>query len=428
MNNRLNRVSWLRIEQRWKKEVWYVPILALAMGLMMLRPLLMARLFNAPEFGTYIAGLLVSSSFCVLGCLGLQPKLQRSMPMGFVARKELASQILVFQAILVALLLALLGCLIGVADFSIAGLSPGNFAVSVVHGLSQQIFLLSTVESRSRGETLRFSWQNMGRAVSIVVIAGLVAWHMRSPGATLLTEAVVSLVIASLILAKSSTCHSIQFRALFLLALRRLAAIRWYEPLSLMLVMLVGFGLANADRWVAVTVLPPVQFAWYGFAWILLTAAQSIQTITNSSVYPALAKRFALGGRRASFSLASKASLVFLMLSGICAFPSYFLLEEIIVNWFADYRSSLEILPIFLVVASIRLSDFWSSHLLVSGKERLLLAVNCFSGVFVFILFSLLGYFQSPDKSGITELAHLALALTVVNYTLVLIFSLKLRR
>ena len=126
----------------------------------------------------------------------------------------------------------------------------------------------------------------MGRAVSIVVIAGLVAWHMRSPGATLLTEAVVSLVIASLILAKSSTCHSIQFRALFLLALRRLAAIRWYEPLSLMLVMLVGFGLANADRWVAVTVLPPVQFAWYGFAWILLTAAQSIQTITNSSVYP----------------------------------------------------------------------------------------------------------------------------------------------
>ena len=152
MNNRLNRVSWLRIEQRWKKEVWYVPILALAMGLMMLRPLLMARLFNAPEFGTYIAGLLVSSSFCVLGCLGLQPKLQRSMPMGFVARKELASQILVFQAILVALLLALLGCLIGVADFSIAGLSPGNFAVSVVHGLSQQIFLLSTVESRSRGE------------------------------------------------------------------------------------------------------------------------------------------------------------------------------------------------------------------------------------------------------------------------------------
>ena len=103
-------------------------------------------------------------------------------------------------------------------------------------------------------------------------------------------------------------------------------------------------------------------------------------------------------------------------------------MEEIIVNWFADYRSSLEILPIFLVVASIRLSDFWSSHLLVSGKERLLLAVNCLSGAFVFISFSLLGYFQSVDKLGITELAHLALALTVVNYLLVLIFSLKFRR
>lgn len=395
---------------------------------MMLRPILMARLFDAPDFGTYIAGLLVSSSFCVLGCLGLQPKLQRSMPMGFIARKELASQILLFQSILIALFLALVGCLIGVADLSIAGLSPGNFAISIAHGLSQQIFVLSTVESRSRGETLKFSWQNMGRAVSIVIIAGLVAWHMRSPGATLLTEAVVSLVIASLILAKSSTRHSIQLRALFLLAIRRLAVIRWYEPLSLMLVMLVGFGLANADRWVGVTVLPPVQFAWYGFAWILLTAAQSIQTITNSSVYPALAKRFAIGGRRASFSLAWKASLVFLILGGIGVLPSYFLLEEIIVNWFDDYQPSLEILPIFLAVASIRISDFWSSYLLISGKERLLLAVNCFSGVFVFILLPLLGYFQSPNKLGITELAHLALALTLVNYTLVLIFSLKLRR
>lgn len=108
--------------------------------------------------------------------------------------------------------------------------------------------------------------------------------------------------------------------------------------------------------------------------------------------------------------------------------PSYFLLKEIIINWFDDYRSSLEILPIFLIVASIRLSDFWSSHLLVSGKERLLLAVNSFSGMSVFISFLLLGYFQTPDKSGINELAHLALTLTVVNYTLVLIFSLKLRR
>lgn len=428
MNNRLNSASWLRINQRWKREVWYVPILGGAMALMMLRPLLMARLFDAPDFGTYIAGLLVSSSFCVLGCLGLQPKLQRTMPMGFVARKELASQILLFQSILVALLLALVGCLIGVADLSIAGLSPGTFAISVVHGFSQQIFVLSTVESRSRGQALRFSWQNMGRAISIITAAGMVAWYLRSPEETLLTEAIISILLASLIVVKSSTRHSTGLLALFLLAIRRLAVIRWSEPLSLMLVMLVGFSLANADRWVAVTVLPPVQFAWYGFAWILLTAAQSIQTITNSSLYPALAKRFAIGGRRASFSLAWKASLVFLILGGIGVLPSYFLLGEIIVNWFEDYQRSLEILPIFLAVASIRISDFWSSHLLVSGKERLLLAVNCFSGAFVFILFSLLGYFQSVDKLGITELAHLALALTVVNYLLVLIFSLKLRR
>jgi len=62
---------------RQYRQLWYLPVLASAMALMMARIMAAARLLDVPSFATYSTGLLLSTTFCMLACLGLQSLLQR---------------------------------------------------------------------------------------------------------------------------------------------------------------------------------------------------------------------------------------------------------------------------------------------------------------------------------------------------------------
>ena len=136
---------------RRMKQLWYLPLLGTAMGLMMLRILAMARVLDVAGFGTYSAGLLISGTFCMLGCLGLQSILQRDMPVMLMRLRARAGLVLLLQCLLVALACASVGVLASGFVVSAGGLPSLALVVGIVHGLSQQVFLLVTVESRSRG-------------------------------------------------------------------------------------------------------------------------------------------------------------------------------------------------------------------------------------------------------------------------------------
>lgn len=141
------------------RQLWYAPVLGLAMGLMMVRTLVMAKLLSVPSFAQYSGGLLVSSTFCMLGCLGLQSLLQREMPVQIVWHRERAAVVLLMQCLIVTTGCAIIGLLLVAAGFSVAGLTSNFLAIGIFHGLSQQVFLIATVESRSRGESLYFARQ-----------------------------------------------------------------------------------------------------------------------------------------------------------------------------------------------------------------------------------------------------------------------------
>jgi len=307
-------------------------------------------------------------------------------------------------------------------------LSSEGIAVSVLHGFSQQLFVLATVESRSRGEPLRFSLQNLSRATLVVGGAIVVAWQLRSPNITLLVEALLSLLVSWRITEKVLGGAPIRFRALFNLVVRRIPKIRWPDALALMAVMLVGFALTNLDRWLAASWLPTHQFASYAFAWILLTASQSVQSIINSSVYPSLARRYAVHGRSSSFRLAAGASVLFISASAILAGPMNYALSVLISTWFTEYRSSLPLIPVFMAVAVVRLSDFWSSHLIIIGQERLLLFINISVGTCVSIIWFGSGQFEADESEFFMRLAWLALTLSIVNYFFVLCAAIRFRR
>ncbi|WP_309045381.1 lipopolysaccharide biosynthesis protein [Marinobacter sediminicola] len=417
----------MSISKKWRADAWYIPILALAMGLMMLRPLMMARIFDTAGFAIYGAGLLVSSTFCMFGCLGLQPMLQRKMPADFFNGKEIASLVLLLQGIIVAVFCAFVVSSVGLMDFQIAGLTPKSFLISLLHGLSQQVFILATVESRSRGEPLRFSFQNLIRAVVVVFFAGVVGLYTRSPAAALFVEASLSLLVSWRILAIVLSGRQVIPTKLFQLAFRRLPRIRWRDALALMAVMLIGFGLTSIDRWFAASWLTVDEFAQYVFAWILLTASQSFQSIVNSSVYPSLARRLASDSRRSSFRLAAKVSFLFLSIGFILMWPACYIFSYIISVWFAEYSSALLLIPIFLVIAVVRLSDFWTSYLIIVGKERLLLVVNVAAGVIVFIVWLNAFWLDLGGNGSALKLAWLALALTISNYICVSCTAIRFR-
>ncbi len=366
----------MALSNRHARQLWYAPLLALAMALMMLRLLVMARLLDVPAFAVFSAGLLVSGTFCTLGCFGLQLLLQRGWPVNIVRGQERRGAILALQCILVALAgAAACAALVG-AGLTPAGMTRSTLAAGLLHGLAQQVFLVATVESRSRGDSVRFAWQNLARAIAALALSALVAAETGSAGAALVADAIVSGLLSAQYLRSSLARTRGSRAALWRLAARRLPALPWRSALTLMGITVVGFLLLNVDRWVASDRLAAAGFAHYSFAWIVLAAGQSAQALVNVAVFPAMARRFAQAGRGAALALCVRASLTVLAAGAIVGPLLGVALVAGIHRAYPQYEDAVALVPLFIVIAVLRVSDFWSSFLVVTGAEARLLRVN----------------------------------------------------
>lgn len=412
MGDRLTRWTPLLTPRR-RAEVWYAPVLAAAMGMMMLRMLIMARVLEVAPFARFSAGILVSGTFCMLGCLGLQSMLQREWPVNLIRGQERRAVVRAAQCNLVALGCALVVVVAALFGGAVAGLPPMLLIVGVLHGLSQQVFLIATVESRSRGDALRYAWQNMTRAVLCLSLGVLVAVYSGSAEATLLTEAVLSIVLSMTVFRRALAAASIAVKDVYCLAIRRLHRVSWTSAFALAAVGTVSFALLNIDRWVAAVRLDVGAFAGYSFAWIVLMMAQSVQAVINASMYPVLARRFASEGTRGAFRACKALSLFMLILGGICAIPSWYVLDFGIRRWFPTYSSVIGLLPIFLAVAVLRVSDFWSSYLLIIGREAVLLVFNIAAVAVGLVVWACLTRLWASRVLLPADVAVLALILTL---------------
>jgi O-antigen/teichoic acid export membrane protein len=399
------------------RQLWYAPVLALALGLMMVRVLIMARILDLSAFATYSAGLLVSSSFLMLGCLGLQSLLQREFPMLIVHRREFAGGVLTMQCGLVATACLAIGvAAVTLIDMSLAGLSPLLLVIALMHGLSLQLFLVATVESRSRRQPLRFANQNLFRALVLIFAGTTVAASGLGAAAVLVTEAMSSLILTAWLFRKQFSAVPLRPTAAIALAWRRFPRIPWRSALALLAVAFSSFIVTYADRWFAAQQLSVSAFAQYSFAWTVLMVAQSVQGLINTSLFPWLARSFAMRGGAIAYSATLKASL-FLFAGGALMFlPLWALLDYSIAKWFSSYQEARSLIPVFLVIALFRLSDFWSSYLLVIGQEARLLILNFLSASVAALLW-ILWVWLDKAVLQISQVALLAFLLTAVGYT-----------
>ncbi len=396
------------------------------MGLIMLRMLIMARVFSVEQFAQFSGGLLVSSTFSMLGCLGLQTMLQREWPVNLMRGQERRGVVRAAQCSLVALACALVCLAVVLVVRPAAGMSLAVLSIGVLHGFSQQLFVIATVESRSRGDALRYSRENMARAVAVLGLGVAVAVLTGSAVATLACEATLGVMFSAAFFLGSLTRAAQRTDTIYALAARGLRGVSWRAAFTLMAIGGVSFFVTNVDRWVAVNRLSAKEFGTYSFAWIVLLIAQAVQLVVNASAYPLIARRFAVGGHRAAFLACAGLSGAALAVGMIVVVPAGAVLTYAVPHWFPMYADALIVLPIFLLVALLRVSDFWTSYLVITGRETQLLTLNCVVGFCGAAIWGVLVNWQL-SRLHPRQVALLALTLTSLSYLSVACFAWRAR-
>jgi O-antigen/teichoic acid export membrane protein len=286
----------------------------------------------------------------------------------------------------------------------------------MIHGLSQQVFVIANFEGRSRGEPLRSANQNLLRA-SILLVGGVgAALASGSAVMVILVEAAISLTISAAIfrgaLVRGRMATSLAFR----LAVRQLPRAPWRSAIVLMVVSIVFFFVFNLDRWIAADRLGAAGFAHYSFAWIVLTAAQSAQAVINAAVYPMLARRMGRLGQAAARRFSALLSAAVFVAGALAIVPTWIIVGLLIDRWFPQYANTKTLILIFLGVAIFRVSDFWSSYLLIIGRERAVLVWNSTLTVLVTLLWAAGLWTRGSAGIAPTDIAVLAAALALCCY------------
>ena len=398
------------------------------MVLMMVRLFVMARLLSVQSFGQVNFGLLVSGTFAMLGCLGLQSLLQRELPVRLYRGQQRRGLISTAQCNVVALGCLMTGMLTLLPALAVAGAGWPVFMAGLIHGYSQQTFWIATVESRSRGETIRFAFQNVYRSSLVLLVGSLVALESGSAIKVLTSETLITLVVTAYVSIGVHRRAKEKVTSIYRIAARTVGQLRWGSALTLMGVTVVGFISLSLDRWVAANLLNFSEFAQYAFAWILLTAAQSVQAVVNASAYPLLARRYAATGWKSAYRICVLLSGAIIVLCLVLSIPAWLVFQFGVHRWFPQYINALQLVPLFLIVSVLRVSDFWTSYLLVVGRESRVLALNIGSGLAGIALWLLIARPWSHHQVSALSVAYLATAMTIFSYCAVMTYAWRVRR
>ena len=396
-------------------QLWYAPILTLAIFVMMARLLVLARVLTLEQFGIFNFCMLSSGTFCMFACAGLQMVLQREWPKLIILGFERRGLLRAAQCNIVSIGCGATGA---VAAMACSGFWPpaAFVALGLLHGVSQQLFVIASFESRSRGMQVRSSNQNLARAVALFLVGVVAAILTRSAVAVIVVEASVSTFAAVMVFHGASMRAGMREKLAYRLAFLRLPRAPWQPAFVLMIVSVVMFLVFNLDRWIAADWLGAVGFARYSFAWIVLSAAQSAQAVINAAAYPMLARRVARGGHDSTRRFCALMSVGMLVAGALAVVPAWVFLRYLVSRWYPQYSDTSMLILIFLGVAVFRVSDFWSSYLLVVGRERVLLACNAALSTIIVGLWAIYFMYFGAAQVRALDVATLAAALALSNY------------
>lgn len=392
----------------------YVPILAVAMAVMFGRLLVLAKVLDLGAFADLNAALIVSGLVGMLSSFGLFLDLQRKLPGQLATGKRRAAATQMAQSILGTAMIAGLGFLAAGLHLSMGTLTPHAIGLGVLHGVSQQMFLIVTTESRSNNEPIRFALQSLSRALGMAAFAFPIAIATGSASAVIGAESLVTIATTLLIFRKVWTKLNIAPLTTFRLAFRSFDRINWISMAALLMLSLAVTASSNMDRWLSSTRLPHSDFAQYSFAWITLNAAFAVQGLINASIFPMIARRFALRGTWPAFRLTVLTATGILTTFLLAILPCVYIADAAIQKLYPAYSGAIMLIPSLSIAAALRISDFWSSFLVITGNEKTSLAINVVSVMLSLgIWMATSGFFVSNQSLG---LAYLAALIALITY------------
>jgi O-antigen/teichoic acid export membrane protein len=340
----------------------------------------------------------------MFGTLGTQLVAHRDVPRLINAghRKEAVSMLA--QCVVVSSLVAPPFALIAPILGKFFDLSIWEVMLALCHGFVSQAFLTLVIESKSRLAMIQYARDMLLRS-ALVTIAGAGAAFMGGGGqAVVFAEAFLTLLMLPFLSVAIFSTSGVRWSDIEPFRIRDLP---WRTSIVLLAGAIVSYGSCNADRWVAASVLKPLDFGHYSFAWIPLLAAQSVQWLLNAGIFPLLVRREAILGPDSALRLTAVISLSVLALSTVGAFIVWAVAGPLIQAWLPKYLEALPILPPLLGAAAFRVSDFWSNYLIVSRSEGALLKVQIVGFSVVFIGWALV---TEPSYTSVAWLAFLTAA------------------
>jgi O-antigen/teichoic acid export membrane protein len=393
----------------------YTPALAFAAAVTLGKLIVYAGLIDVGQFGLLGKMLLVSAAFGVAGSLGMQSVASRDVPALFARGRDRRGLRSLAQTLAVTTVVAVAASLVAASGAAPLGLRPAEFVLSLLHGWAQSAFLTATFESRSRLEMNRYARDTAVRSV-LTALAGILAAAAGWGGTGILvSEFAVTLLSFAVVAARAVGRTQFGARLLALSVLRRGWRLPWRAALVMLAGIIVAFVSSNLDRWIAAEHLERTAFGQYAFAWLTLVAAQSAQALLNSGLLPLLARRRAQSLEASAFRLTRLLSLSLLVGGLVLAWPLTSALSLTVDHALPKYGDALDLVAPMLLAAVLRLSDFWSSLLIVLEREGTVLA-----GQVIAVAAAGAGFvlWMSGTESPLTarSLAWLAFATALMSY------------
>lgn len=355
----------------------YTPLLGFAAAVSFGKLIVYAKLVAVAQFGALGQMLLVSAAFGMAASLGLQSVASRDVPALFAQGRQRRGVRLLAQTIAVASWIGLLSLLAAAAGLSLFGLAAEELMLGVVHGWAQLVFLTLAFDRRSRLEMMRYARDMAARNAAIAVGGALVAWLGFGARGVMLAE-IGGTLLFCLVIGRSVLARA-RFDPRWLLrtfAVHR-GRLPWRAALLMYAGTLVMFASFNVDRWIAAETLSRDAFGIYAFGWLTLLAAQSVQGLLNSGLLPLLSRRRASSLESSAHRLTTLVSTALLVAGLAAVFPTAWALTWVVEHWMPQYDQVRSLWLPMLLAAVFRVSDFWSSLLLVIEREGYLLAVQC---------------------------------------------------
>lgn len=402
------------------RKVIYAPILATAMALMLGRFLLFAKILDVNSFAELSAIYLVSGIVSMLSSLGLYLDLQRKLPGYLALGQRRAAAAIIWQSLLGTVAIGIVGVAVASAGLSFGSISSTAVILGVFHGVIQQGFLIQTTESRSNNDPLRFSVQSIARAFGILIFAVPISIEFGTAISVVIPECFVTGIMAISISLKTARNLAIPHRQAAFLGARSFLRMRLGSTLALLLLSLAVTTSISMDRWLSSFVLEPAEFAEYSFASIAMTAALALQGLVNASVFPMIAKRSTIHGVKSAYRLAALTAFGTLAIFLVAIVPAVYVADFLILRFYPKYQDAIPLIPILAIAAAFRISDFWTSFLMIRDRERTSLLVNIGAAATAFVIWLLTRFGADTPEAGI---AYMAACVASLTYIISFVFS-----